>query len=350
MPLDVADVTPSWLSAVLDVPVRDVAVVDRHSGTTGRARISLTYGRGAPERPTAMFVKLAPFDERQRRFVDAVGLGVAEARFYRDVAATLTVRVPHVWHAAVEDDRYVMVLEDLVASGCRFPNPEDDDIANVTGRLVDELARLHATFWGSPALEDGPLAFIGDGGRLQFGAGGPFIARAVSRFAAEMPPVFSRLGALYVDSAPQVAALWAAVPATLAHGDPHLGNLFVDGERPGFFDWGMVMPRAGMWDVAYVLCGSVPTAVRRAHEAEWIRRYRDGLARQGVVLDEAAAWDQYRLFSIYAWVSSTSTAGVGDRWQTEAVGRGGMARATAAVEDLDAVAYLEACLAGTVSS
>ena len=61
------------------------------------------------------------------------------------------------------------------------------------------------------------------------------------------------------------------------------------------------------------------------------------------------AWDQYRLFAIYAWVSSTSTAGVGDRWQTEAVGRGGMARATAAVDDLDAVAHLEARLAGTVS-
>ncbi len=350
LPLDVDDVTPAWLSAVLDVPVTEVAVVDRHSGTTGRARISLTYGRGAPVRPTAMFVKLAPFDERQRRFVDAVGLGIAEARFYRDVAANLAVRVPHVWHAAVDHDRYVMVLEDLVASGCRFPSPDDADIAAFTGRLVDELARLHGPFWESPSLEDGPLAFVGDGGRLQFGAGGPFIARAVSRFAAEMPPVFSRLGALYVDAAPQVAGLWAAVPRTLAHGDPHLGNLFVDGERPGFFDWGMVMPRAGMWDVAYVLCGSVPTAVRRANEAAWIRRYCDGVAREGVALDEAAAWDQYRLFAIYAWVSSTSTAGVGDRWQSEAVGRGGMARATAAVEDLDAVTYLEACLAGTVSS
>ena len=349
LPVDVDDVTPSWLSEVLDVPVTAVDVVARHSGTTGRARIALTYGRDAPDRPTAMFVKLAPFDERQRRFVDAVGLGIAEARFYRDVAASVAVRVPRVWHAAVEEGRYVMVLEDLVASGCRFPSPDDGDLDVVTGRLVDELAELHGPFWESPALDDGPLAFVGDGGRLQFGAGGPFIARAVARFASEMPPVFTRLGELYVEAAPQVAELWASLPRTLAHGDPHLGNLFVDGERPGFFDWGMVMPRAGMWDVAYVLCGSVPTELRRAREAEWIRRYCDGLARHGVELDEGEAWDQYRLFAIYAWVSSTSTAGVGDRWQTEAVGRGGMARATAAVDDLDAVTYLEACLAGTVS-
>jgi hypothetical protein len=349
LPVDVDDVTPSWLSDVLDVPVTDVDVVARHSGTTGRARLALTYGPDAPDRPASMFVKLAPFDERQRRFVDAVGLGIAEARFYRDVAATVAVRVPRVWHAAIDHGRYVMVLEDLVASGCRFPSPGDGDLAAVIGRLVDELARLHAPFWGSAELDHGSLAFVGDGSRLAFGAGGPFIARAVSRFAAEMPPVFSRLGELYVEAAPRVAELWATRPCTLVHGDAHLGNLFVDGERPGFFDWGMVMPRAGMWDVAYVLCGSVPTELRRAHELDWIRRYCDGLARQGVELDETAAWDQYRLFAVYAWVSSTSTAGVGDRWQSEAVGRGGMARATAAVDDLDAVAHLEARLAGMVS-
>jgi hypothetical protein len=350
LPVDVDDVTPGWLSEVLELPVTSVEVVARHSGTTGRARVALTYGGDAPGRPASLFVKLAPFDERQRRFVDAVGLGIAEARFYREVASRVAVRVPRVWHAAVEDGRYVMVLEDLVASGCRFPSPDDGDLDVVTGRIVDELACLHAPFWGDAALDEGRLAFVGEGGRLAFGAGGPFIARAVASFAAEMPPVFSRLGEIYVEAAPRVAELWAEPTRTLAHGDPHLGNLFVDGERPGFFDWGMVMPRAGMWDVAYVLCGSVPTGLRRAHEADWIRRYCDGLARGGVELDEATAWDQYRLFAIYAWVSSTSTAGVGDRWQTEAVGRGGMARATAAVDDLDAVGALEARLAETLSS
>jgi hypothetical protein len=286
-------------------------------------------------------VKLAPFDERQRRFVDAVGLGVAEATFYRDLAAATPVRVPRVWHAAVDDGRYVMVLEDLVASGCRFPRPDDADVGDLAGRILDELASLHARFWASPALGDGRLAFVRRGARLAFGAGGPFIARAVDRFGAEMPPAFTRLGELYVARAPEIAALFEQEPRTLAHGDPHLGNLFVDGDRPGFFDWGMVMARAGMWDVAYVLCGSVPSELRRAHERAWIRRYRDGLAARGVELDEATAWDQYRLFAVYAWASATSTAGVGERWQSAAVGRGGMARATAAVEDLDAVGYLE---------
>jgi hypothetical protein len=340
-PLDVADLTPAWLSGALDRPVRQCHVLDAHSGTTGRVRVGLAYESDADAGPASVFVKLAPFDERQRRFVDAVGLGVAEARFYRDVAHDVPVRVPRVLHAAVAGGRYVMVLEDLVASRARFPTPDDADLAELTGRIVDELAGLHARYWAAPVLVDGPLAFVRDGLRLAFGGGGPFIARALEQFAADMPGAFTRVGELYVARTPEIAALFDLEPRTLAHGDPHLGNLFVDRGRPGFFDWGMVMARAGMWDVAYVLCGSVPTGLRRAHEQEWLARYRAGLAAGGVTLDEADAWEQYRLFSVYAWASATSTAGVGERWQSAAVGRGGMARATAAVEDLDAVAYLE---------
>lgn len=66
-------------------------------------------------------MKLAPFDERQREFVTAAGMGVAEARFYRDLAQEVPVRVPRPYLAQTDGDRYVMVLEDLEAVGCRFP-------------------------------------------------------------------------------------------------------------------------------------------------------------------------------------------------------------------------------------
>jgi len=338
------ELTPAWVGAALDAPVRAVEVLDAHSGTTGRVRLGVTYDGDAAGRPASVFVKLAPFDERQRRFVDAVGLGVAEARFYRDVAARTPVRIPHVWHAAVVEDRYVMVLEDLVASGARFPTPRDPDLVDYVTRLVDELAALHARFWSSPEFDGGPLAFIGEGLRLAYGGGGPFIARALDQFADQLPPAFRAVGELYVARTPEIAALFDVEPRTLAHGDPHLGNLFADGDRPGFFDWGMVQHRAGMWDLAYVLCQSVPTEARRVHERAWLDRYRAQLAAHGVTLDAATQWDQYRLFATYAWASATSTAGVGERWQRAEVGQGGMARATAAVEDLDVVAFLQARL------
>ena len=47
------------------------------------------------------------------------------------------------------------------------------------------------------------------------------------------------------------------------HGDPHSGNLFLDGTTIGFLDWGMVSRSPGMRDVAYFCCNSLPTDVRR---------------------------------------------------------------------------------------
>ena len=51
--------------------------------------------------------------------------------------------------------------------------------------------------------------------------------------------------------------------------------------------------------------------------------------------------NQYRLFAVFSWVSATSTAAMGDRWQPADVGRGGMERATTAIADLDSVGLLE---------
>jgi len=343
IPVEVDDVTPGWLSEVLGAPVRTAEVTTRHSGTTGRVGLALTYEGGA-EGPASVFVKLAPFDERQRRFVDAVGMGVAEARFYGEVAPDVPVRVPRPYFAATDDDgRYVMVLEDLAASGGRFPTPDDPGIADFAGRLVRELATLHARYWERPALT-GALGWVSEGPRLAFEGGGRYIAKALDAFGDEMGDTFRRLARRYVDETPAIAELFADGPHTLVHGDPHLGNLFDDGGRPGFFDWAMVMRRAGMWDVAYVLCNSVPTDVRRSHEDEWIASYIEALGAGGVHLEPSDAWQQYRLFAVYSWVAATSTAAAGSRWQAEEVGRGGMERATRAVEDLASLARLHELL------
>ena len=344
IPLDVADATPEWLAGALGVPVVGVTVLDAHSGTTGRARLGIEYDPGA-RGPASVFLKLAPFDERQRRFVDAVGLGVAEARFYRDLGAEIPIRIPEVHHAELDDDgRFVMVLEDLEAPGLRFPSPDDPDVADSVAAIIEALAHLHVRYWGDPRL-DTELHWVTEGWRVGFEGGGPFIGKALDRFGDEMSPTFRRLAELYVERAPEIAALLGAGPPTLIHGDPHLGNLFIDGTTAGFFDWGMVWRATGVRDFAYVLGNSTRTEVRRAHEEEWLRGYLAVLAASGIELGFDEAWRQYRLLVIYAWNSATSTAAMGSRWQTEEVGHGGMTRATTAVEDLDSVPLLEELLA-----
>ena len=349
IPVEVTEITPAWLSDVLDTEVTAADVLDAHSGTTGRARIGLTYADSDGDRPASVFVKLAPFDPRQRRFVDLVGLGTAEARFYRDVASEVPVRVPAVHHASVDEHaqegggRYVMVLEDLVASGCRLPSPSDADVADSVAVIIDALARLHAPYWESPRLQN-DLAWIAKGGRVAFEGGGSFIGKALEKFGDEMGPTFRRLAEIYVARTPEVAAVLASGPPTLVHGDPHLGNLFLDGATAGFFDWGMVWRATGVRDFAYVLGNSTPTEVRRTHEREWLQQYLGVLRAAGIELEESTAWDQYRVLVIYAWASATSTAAMGSRWQAVEVGEGGMGRATAAVEDLESVDLLESLL------
>lgn len=353
IPTEVAELTPDWFAAILDAPVTQVEVVDAHSGTTGRARVRLSYI--PPDAgPGLVFVKLAPFDPRQRRFLDFTGIGVAETQLYATLARAgrLPVRLPAVWHAETDGTRFVMVLEDLPSAGCRFPTREDDDFPALVTSTVVELAALHAAYWESELFST-ELSWVPD--RAGFGPGGgkdpttasaagTFIAKALDRFSAEMPAVFTRVGRLYVDRTAEILDLWDQGERTLIHGDAHLGNLFADGARTGFFDWAMLSHSPGVRDVAYFCCNSVPTGLRREMEGPLLDRYCSELAGHGVSLDREEAGELYRLFSVFSWVSATSTAAMGSRWQPEAVGRGGMLRATAALEDLDAAGLLEARL------
>ena len=41
-------------------------------------------------------------------------------------------------------------------------------------------------------------------------------------------------------------SLWNEGERTLVHGDDHIGNLFVDDGRTGFYDWAVASQFAGM--------------------------------------------------------------------------------------------------------
>jgi aminoglycoside phosphotransferase (APT) family kinase protein len=335
IPTELADLDAAWLGAALGAPAERVTVLDSHSGTTGRARLAVRWAAGAPrELPASVFVKFAPFDTEQRGFVAANQMGVREARLYRDLAAELPVRVPRPWHAAFDDDgRYVMVLEDLVAAGCSFPSPKDPRAGDWVGRIVESLARLHARFHASPRFA-GDLAWLAERGTGAGDLGAGLVRLALDRTGARLSPAFRRFAALYVERAPAIAARWNAGATTLVHGDPHLGNLFLDGERIGFLDWGVVGVAPGMRDVAYVLCNSVPAELRRAQEQAWLVRYRAALAEGGVALDAGEAFEQYRLFAIYGWLAATATLAMGSKWQPESLALSSTERATLALEDL----------------
>jgi thiamine kinase-like enzyme len=324
-----------------------VRVLDQHAGTTGRVRVALDYAGGA-RGPGSVFVKLPPFDAEQRAIVELTGMGRREARFYAELAETLPVRLPRPYHAEFDADGsgFVMVLEDLEASGCRFPAPDDPDAAERARRVVAGHACIHASLWESRRFET-DLAWVEPPMRHELGA--LLVARSLELFSDEMPAAFREVGRLYVDHVNAICDLWEEGERTLIHGDSHIGNLFEDasGAQPviGFLDWAIVSRAPGIRDVAYYLSNSMPTELRRAQERDLLGRYRDGLVAGGVEApDPDALWRRYRLHVAYSWVAAATTSAMGDKWQPKAVGMASMARATAAVADLGTVDLLRDAL------
>jgi hypothetical protein len=341
IPAGIDDLTPSWFSQALGESVTAVEVLDAHSGTTGRARVRLQ----SDSLPQTLFVKLQPFTPEQQTFLRQVGLGVAEARLYANLGHELPVRIPRVWHSAHDkaDGSFVMILEDLEASGCQFPSPGDDGIVDVARSAMTELALLHATYLGREI----PWLATPEGMRRKpddpktAARRTHFIRLALDQFGEEMGPAFRRLAQLYIDRSGDIVGLFGEGELTLIHGDTHSGNLFVDDGRTGFYDWAVVGRGPGMRDVAYFLCNSLPTSARRAEQDALLARYRAALAGHGVALDERTAADQYRLFSVYSWIAAVSTAAVGSQWQPIEIARAAMILTTTAIEDLGAVDLLE---------
>ncbi|WP_101951188.1 phosphotransferase family protein [Mycobacterium sp. 3519A] len=339
IPTDVADVTSTWLEGVLQAyapgaRLRSIDVVEAHSGTTGRARVLLAHDD--PNLPGSVFVKLAPFDAEQRMFVDQQGMGIAEARFYAELATDVPVRHPQPFYAAHDDaGRYVMVLEDLHAVGARYPGHSDADLASFVEHTIDAFAAMHAAFWDSPRFSpDGDLAWVrGASSSQSYGSAAALVRFAVEELGERLPAASHELAEVYVPRAEKVPGLIAEGTRTLVHGDAHLGNMFIDGTEPGFLDWAMVGCAPGLRDVAYFLGNSVPTQLRRAQERHLIARYCRGLQERGAEVDLDEAWGQYQLHLVSAWIAAVVTAGMGSKWQPIEIGLAATMRANAAIED-----------------
>lgn len=338
IPMSPDEITAPWLEEALrtrfpGARVKAMELLDRHAGTTGRARIGLSYEEQAGA-PDSLFVKLPPDDEAQRQMVQVTGMGRKESRFYAELAAELPVRLPKPYFADYDESgaHYIMLIEDLVAKGCSFPKPGDANAMHHAREIVKGQAHFHAHLWESPRFED-ELSWIERPLRSEIGP--RLIEQALSMYGSEMPEIFTGLARLFVDHHGAVNDLWEEGETTLIHGDAHIGNLFQEGETIGFLDWAVLGRGPGMRDVSYTLCNSFEPELRRREERGLIETYRDTLLEAGVAApDFETLWRRHRMHAVYSWVSATVTAAMGDKWQPLSVGMGSMKRTTQAAEDL----------------
>ncbi len=147
LPRTIGDLDAKALSQIMGRTVTSVSVIGGDAGTSSRARLALT-GDGVP---ASVFVKM-PAETAATRLMGELGrLADTETRFYSQLSPELT-GLPKAYGSAFDPltGRFVLVLEDLAADNCEFPDtlhPLDRDQA---AAIVELLARLHATFWDRP--------------------------------------------------------------------------------------------------------------------------------------------------------------------------------------------------------
>jgi len=337
------ELTADWLTSAVqasgfDSEARSVELIDAHSGTTGRARIRVDW-RGS-DLPENIFVKLAPTDPFQRAVAVDTGMGAREARFYRELATEVPVRapVPYLSRWTADGQEYVMLIEDLETAGCTFPGFASNADPAIVRSAIDGLARLHAAFWESPRFA-ADLDWIAPPMHSELGP--ELVAAGVSSFGDAQPGAFHDMADIYINHGSRVADLLAVGPPTLLHGDAHLGNFFLENGRIGFLDWACTCKGPGLRDIAYFLCGSVATDLRRSEQEALIRHYISMLASSGgpdIAFEDA--WRDYRRFVAAGWIASVATLAVGAGMQSIEVGEAAVARANAAVGDLDTAGLL----------
>jgi hypothetical protein len=344
-PRRVKDLTPQALSRLMGRAVESVSVIDGEAGTSSRARLALT-GTGVPE---SVFVKLSAASAATRMLGELTRLGETEARFYDQLAPALGDGVPRSYGSAFDPvtGRYVIVLEDMATSPCQFPDTLHPLSIDQMALLVEVLARVHGTFWGRLPETSGGGGEFGwlsipseDSANLLT----PALMRMSARKLADRTTVAIESGRFLWENYQAATEIVDTGAHTVLHGDSHPGNTYFRGGRAGLLDWQVVRRGHPARDLTYTLVLGLPTAERLAAQRDLLDVYRKALASSGgPEFDRDELWTRYRQAVTYAFVSPLTTAGLGGM-QTEGVALEGLARAVAAIEDLETVAALRQAL------
>lgn len=327
-----SDLNARALSRIIGRRVTAVSVLGGDSGTSARARLALT----GDEVPPTVFVKLAAETVATRLMGEMGRLGATETRFYRELSPRLT-GVPACHGSAFDPvtGRYVLVLEDLPADECEFPDTLHPISADRAAKIVELLARLHATFWDR--VPDWLYTASGDTASLLTGP----LLKTSARRIAERTDIAVDAGRFIDEHYRAVARLIDEPPHTVMHGDAHPGNVYFRNGEAGLLDWQAVRRGHPNRELAYTLVTSMTPADRQAHQRDLLDVYRRELAAcGGPELDSGQLWDRYRQGALYAYVAALITAGMGGM-QDEGIALEGLRRAVAALQDLDTVAVLQ---------
>lgn len=343
IPARAGEIDAAWLEDALQprhpgARVDSVEIAARAEVTNHHAWLRVRYAEPAGA-PVSLFCKMLPEEPGRRAAIAATGMGLREARFYDGLASQLGLHVPRV-HGVRFDERdgaFVLLLEDLKARGCTVSSGPESVSPDEAATVLEALAELHVRF-EDPARRRREAAFVSPPDPPS-DYGSTRLAHALAHRRETFGAAFAEAARLYIDRAEALHALWAAGPATVIHGDCHIGNFFFDHGRTGLLDWGMIVVSTPLRDVSYLLQMALSVEARRSEERRLLGHYLAARRAQGgSPIDPEAAFRTYRIQAAYLAPASCQVVTLPDD-ATPARRRFAAAfqrRAEAAIEDLEA--------------
>ena len=305
------------------------------------SKVSLSYNGDPGDAPTSLIAKYASQNPTNREVAIQFNLYERETRFASELDPQTSARTPRTWFSGRDEDRFLILMQDMTdyAVGSQV---EGADL-HQTELAIDELAKLHATFWKRvdnidwiPAAAD---SYHADALQAMAVDG---VGNLADRFGDFLAEEMKTGGDAFRAAIPLMQQWLVQDPMTLVHGDYRMENLLygvtADHYPVAILDWQGPLLARGMLDVALFLGQSTRTDIRRSHEKALLRRYLDGLKAGGVTPDSFDdVWEEYRRTVMYSWIYVVSVAGGLDSsnekafaWMSQMV-----ARQTAASQDLN---------------
>ncbi|NUP30044.1 MAG: aminoglycoside phosphotransferase family protein [Mycobacteriaceae bacterium] len=355
VPISGETVTPRWLTAVLcrDIPGAEVVSFGTGGGSRGtstRAAISVDYNDAGKRAglPTELFAKTTT-SFAQRLLLGGGRMIDGETRFFKDFRPQVEMEAPIGYWGAfdVKSWRSIALMENVaVTRGAVFSEPTATIARHQIEDLVRNLARLHRTFWEHRSIEvlkttTESLAAFRSAIDMK-----KRCAVGLERAEEVVPQALhGRSDRLWAGVEKAIDLATHAMPSTLLHGDPHIGQTYrtADG-RMGFVDWQVVMRGGWAHDFAYTVNSGCEPADRREWDRELLVAYLDELGTlQGRAPSFEQAWLAYRqqsMFAYAAWAFTIGRAVYQPRMQSEQTCLVLLKRITAAIDDHDSLGVL----------
>ena len=350
-----SEVTPDWINRVLRGSglhggVESLAARRVGTGQVGESyRFTLNYAGDPGGSPTTLVGKFPASDPVSRATGVAMGNYVREVNFYRQLQASALVATPHCLFTDVNTETcdFVLIMEDLAPA---VVGDQTKGISLDAAALgLGEAAKLHASHWGDPNIED--MAWISDTRASPQPVDAGFIAGLwtgfLERYGDRVKPNCAAIGEAIVARYGQFRSGYSG-HRCLIHMDFRPDNMLFGTETGGraitIVDWQSLGWGCCMGDVSYFLAGAITREERRANERALLKDYHRRLLALGVTgYDFDALWRDYARYSFTLFNMGFAAAMIVERTP-----RGDdmffqmLESGAAMVEDLDAVRLLNA--------